>query len=106
MGKMENLDEKSLTEHIKYFLHREKKHQSIADGCTLSYKSETRMVRKDGSTRIDNFFPSAGLDLNNLLKIIPMACCPLKVRFFLWHYLAKPIINSSWLLFVISIFGF
>merc|ERR1712228_419148 len=85
---------------------KNRKNFSTADGCMISQPRESRMIRKDGSSLVENGFPSTGLDLHNLLSLIPLTCCPLQVRLFFWHYFARPIINSSWVLLAISIFGF
>ena len=37
---------------------------------------------------------------------MPWKFCPLNIRVFFWHYFAQPIINSSWILLAVSIFGF
>ena len=57
--------------------------------CIFSELVDTRMIRKDGSTQIENVFPSTGLDLNNLFGLIPLHCCPLQVRLFFWSGLEK-----------------
>merc|ERR1719245_1338300 len=76
----------------------------IDDGCVISRRVETRLIRKDGSSRVTHLFPAVGFDLHNLLSLVPLTFCPLQLRLFLWHYFARPILSSSWLFLAISIF--
>ena len=53
----------------------------------------------------ENQIKESGFDFHNLLSLIPYKCCTLNVRLIAWHYFAKPIIQSSWLLLLITMIG-